>query len=143
MRTLPSRTALTSGEYQWGPIGNVEIELEGFEQRSSAIRREIGVAQRYIKGSPILYRSTLCLGATFGYTVAGCDRGNVIVLRAHHVNGLHGVKTSIVAQARNQSEFLRRADSVFQRREHDRRELSFTTRFQKQTLRGIICMTSQ
>src|SRR6266567_3114502 len=110
---MPSRTALTSVEYQWGPIGNVEVELEGFEQRSPAIRGEIGVAQRYIKGSTILYRRTFCLGATFGNTVAGCDCGNVIVLRAHHVNGLHGVKTSIVVQAINQSEFLRRADSVF------------------------------
>jgi hypothetical protein len=116
---MPSRTALTSVEYQWGPIGNVEVELEGFEQCSPAIRREIGVAQRYIKGIPILYRRTVCLGATFGYTVTGCERGNVIVLHAHHVNGLHGVKTSIVVQARNQSEFLRRTDSVFQRREHD------------------------
>jgi len=95
-----------SGEHQWGPIGNVEVELEGFEQRSPAIRREIGIAQRYIKGNPILDRRTLCLGATFGYTVAGCDRGNVIVLHACDVNGLHGVKTSIVIQARDQSEFL-------------------------------------
>jgi integrase len=103
-----------SVEFQRGPIGNVEVELEGFEQRTPAIRREIGVAQRYVKGGPILYRPTLCLGVTFGYTVAGCDGGNVIVLHAHNVNGLHGVKTSIVVQARNQSVFLRRADGVFE-----------------------------